>query len=126
MDDLNLAKKEETTLLKRRSSQGDQPYRDHEIKSPVLKFLLGRADAGNIFEVKNTVNTPNNDFQHRICLTEVAPSHSSIIGNDSREDWKLSISEFSSKKHGKSSKDVPKRIRCHEEYRRNGRKTSKS
>ena len=29
MDDLNLAKKEETTLLKRRSSQGDQPYRDH-------------------------------------------------------------------------------------------------
>lgn len=115
MDDLSLVKAEESVPLKRRSSQGDQPSRDNEVKSPVLKFLLGRADAGNIFNSNST--TPpvpsNNECRHRICMTEVAPSHSSIFGNDNREEWKLAISEFSSKKHGKSSKDLPKRIRTY-------------
>lgn len=34
-----------------------------------------------------------------------------FVSAENREEWKLSISEYSSKKHGKSSKDLPKRIR---------------
>lgn len=48
----------------------------------MLKFLLGRADAGNIFDSNGTVPPvqSNNECRHRICMTEVAPSHSSIFG----------------------------------------------
>ncbi|XP_061196456.1 uncharacterized protein LOC133204733 [Saccostrea echinata] len=110
LEDLNQAVREENIPLKRRLSSGDMPRNEH---TPIVKFLLGRADAPNIFDGSTTLNgtSSNTECPHRICITEVAPSHSSFFGNENKDDWKMSINEFSSKKQGKSKRDVPKRIR---------------
>ncbi|XP_005104731.2 metal tolerance protein 9 [Aplysia californica] len=73
-----------TDASKRRLSQGDDPYWLPQFKeADEINFLLGRV-----------VKT---DGSHKIRITEVAPTHSSIRGEEPA-GWKMPVEIFSSKK----------------------------
>ncbi|XP_071147717.1 uncharacterized protein [Mytilus edulis] len=98
--------------LKRRLSLGDIPMTETNGKhllSPDECFYIGRADS----TARMSNSEANSVCRHRIRITEVVPSHSSII--DGREtDWRLSLHQFSSKKQNKEERSkFSKRIRSY-------------
>lgn len=102
---------EEKVLLKRRFSFGDVPksiLKPQNVLSADESFLLGRADSNA--RLANQEST--SECRHRIRMTEVAPSHSSIM--NAACDWQIPIEDFSSKRHSKEERSkMPKRIRSY-------------
>lgn len=95
--------KEEDLPLRRRFSSGDVP--EDNIKpmarmllSPDEGFFLGRADS----TARMSNSDVNSECRHRIRITEVAPSHNSILDGD--QEWRIPLQQFTSKKHGKKER----------------------
>ncbi|CAG2200204.1 unnamed protein product [Mytilus edulis] len=94
------------TMMKKNSTAMEAEDGKH-LLSPDECFYIGRADS----TARMSNSEANSVCRHRILITEVVPSHSSII--DGREtDWRLSLHQFSSKKQNKEERSkFSKRIR---------------
>lgn len=120
---------EEKVPLRRRMSSGDLPlmalpgWAKNEEPSKILittpddvltqeeGFYIGRVSCSAHSSVCKDDGT---ESRHRIRLTEVAPSNSSIIGGNNHESWKPSLGLFTSKKQSHNlDKSCSKRIRSY-------------
>ncbi|KAJ8319759.1 hypothetical protein KUTeg_001346 [Tegillarca granosa] len=110
--DSRFCSKDEKVPLKRRLSTGDEPISDFLPKPLDISpesFFLGRVEGS----VHSSIIDENSQGKHHVRLTEVAPSHSSILDNGENDEWKMSLTTFSNKKQGPNYTNCSKRLRSY-------------